>query len=467
MIVRRFLLWMRTASAEDRAEGVAALARAYLYSELSEQDRFEGEEALTAMLDDPSPLVRTALADAIGSAENAPAHLVVALAYDHSDIAAIVLARSPVLDDADLIDCAAVGDALTQCAVAIRPDLPASVAAALAEVGCLDALLSLARNGSAVIPEFSFLRIMDRHGTDADLRDALLQRRDLPISVRHAVAVAISESLASYAIESGMMSEERCRRLTRDARERATIEIAMHHSDECRALVEHLRETGQLTPLLLLRAVLSGAVSFFEAALSDLAGMPRARITAFLADPRGSGAMAVYRRSGLPASLAPVFQAAFLALHEAGDGWRQKARPQLSRTVVSHVIASCRQLPEADRAHVLSLLRRFEAEAARETARERAEQLADQAALEALMAIDPEGTLLLQSQEARYDEFDGAGNEDASVLSEDVAQDEAIWPQADPADPLLPSGEEVDLSELENAFASEVEERRRERLQIA
>lgn len=466
MIVRRFLLWMRTASVEERAEGVAALARAYLYSELSDEDRLDAEEALTALLDDPSPSVRTALADAIGSAANAPAHLVVALAYDHSDIAAIVLARSPVLDDADLIDCAAVGDALIQSAIAIRSHLSASVAAALAEVGCLDALVSLARNTSAAIPEFSFLRIMERFGSDDPLRDALLQRRDLPISVRHAVAIAMSESMASYAIENGMMSEERCRRLMRDARERATIEIAMHHSDECPALVEHLRNTGQLTPLVLLRAVLSGAVSFVEAALSDLAGMPRSRVTAFLADPRGGGAMAVYRRSGLPASLASVFHAAFLALHEVGEGWVQKARPQLSRVVVSHVIASCRRMPDAERAHVLSLLRRFEAEAARETARERAEQLADQAALEALMAIDPDGTLLLQAPEADIQLADDEADFSPDAL-EDDAQVDAIWPQVDPDAPLGAPGDEVDLSELEQAFASEVEERRRERLQIA
>ena len=35
MIVRDFLQWVRTAPASDRAEATSALARAYLYSDLS------------------------------------------------------------------------------------------------------------------------------------------------------------------------------------------------------------------------------------------------------------------------------------------------------------------------------------------------------------------------------------------------------------------------------------------------
>ena len=35
MIVRHFLQWVRTAEAAERAEATSALARAYLYSDLS------------------------------------------------------------------------------------------------------------------------------------------------------------------------------------------------------------------------------------------------------------------------------------------------------------------------------------------------------------------------------------------------------------------------------------------------
>ena len=63
MIVRQFLHWIRTAPSGERAEATSALARAYLYSELSENDLAAAEGAMVMLLDDPSPLVRLALAE--------------------------------------------------------------------------------------------------------------------------------------------------------------------------------------------------------------------------------------------------------------------------------------------------------------------------------------------------------------------------------------------------------------------
>src|SRR5258707_12679121 len=69
MIVRQFLQWVRTASAAERAEATSALARAYLYSDLSVDDRAACEGALIMPLDEPSPLVREALARGLALSE--------------------------------------------------------------------------------------------------------------------------------------------------------------------------------------------------------------------------------------------------------------------------------------------------------------------------------------------------------------------------------------------------------------
>src|SRR6476659_1108583 len=108
MIVRHFLQWVRTAEAADRAEATSALARAYLYSDLSDDDRIAAEGAMIMLLDDPSPLVRRALADALAASPLAPAAVIHALMNDQADIAALVLERSPLLLDSDLVDAIAV-----------------------------------------------------------------------------------------------------------------------------------------------------------------------------------------------------------------------------------------------------------------------------------------------------------------------------------------------------------------------
>ena len=80
MIVRQFISWIRTAPAGERAEATRALARAWLISDLTEDDRIAAEGALLMLLDDPSPLVRQAMSEVFARSPDAPATIVRALA---------------------------------------------------------------------------------------------------------------------------------------------------------------------------------------------------------------------------------------------------------------------------------------------------------------------------------------------------------------------------------------------------
>ena len=79
MIVRQFISWIRTASAGERAEATRSLARAWLISDLSHDDRAGAEGALLMLLDDASPLVRQAMAEVFARSSEAPAAIVQAL----------------------------------------------------------------------------------------------------------------------------------------------------------------------------------------------------------------------------------------------------------------------------------------------------------------------------------------------------------------------------------------------------
>jgi uncharacterized protein (DUF2336 family) len=258
MIVRRFLLWARHAPPGDRAEAVGALTRAYLYSELSPEDRREAATALTSMLDDPSVLVRRTIAENLASSPDAPRHLVLALVSDSADIAELLLERSPVLADCDLVDAIALGDERAQRAVASRPWLSPAASAALAEIGSAAALVRLAGNSGAEIGESSLARMIERHGDKAELREALLARDDVPVELRQAIAVALSDALAAFVTECGWLSPQRTERALRDARERTAVTLSgSAEARDAQRLVLHLRNSGQLTPGLILRALLS------------------------------------------------------------------------------------------------------------------------------------------------------------------------------------------------------------------
>jgi uncharacterized protein (DUF2336 family) len=377
MIVRQFLQWVRTAPAADRADATSALARAYLYSDLSKDDRIAAEGAMLMLLDDASPLVREALAQALAASAEAPPAVIFALASDLPEIAAIVLERSPLLIDADLIDRVGSGEVWVQAAIARRRSLPRPVAAALAEVGSAEACLILIESGDADIPAFSLERIIERHGHLAAVREALLARADLSAANRQALVVKLSTTLAGFVVDRNWLKEERAHGIAREACEKATVTIAAASAPADTArLVRHLRESAQLTPGFILRALLSGNVALFEQALVELSGLPATRVAALVHDGHGAGFRALYQRTGLPASAFPAVAAALAAMHENGFLAEPGGAARLKRRMIERVLTSCEDHAGAEIEPLLTLLRRFATEAAREEARLFCDELA-------------------------------------------------------------------------------------------
>src|SRR5437763_16044644 len=104
MIVRQFISWIRTAPAGERAEATRALARAWLISDLTAEDRAAAEGALLMLLDDGSPLVRLAMAEVFARSTEAPAGIVRALSLDQPSVTMPIYDNSPLSSSADLAD---------------------------------------------------------------------------------------------------------------------------------------------------------------------------------------------------------------------------------------------------------------------------------------------------------------------------------------------------------------------------
>jgi uncharacterized protein (DUF2336 family) len=376
MIVRHFLQWVRTASAVERGDATAALARAYLYSDLTPDDRAAAEGALIMLLDDPSPIVRAELARALAFSELAPPAVILGLAADQPEVASWVLEHSPLLLDADLVDAVATGVTQAQAAIANRQQLPCAVAAAIAEVGSAEACLVLIENPTAQVVPLSLDRIVDRHGHLAVIREAMLMRGDVPAPTRQALVAKLSQTLAGFVASRAWLEQERAERVTREACEKATITLAATSPDhQIRPLIRHLRESGQLNAGLILRALLSGNIGMFEEALAELSGMPIARVSALVHDRGSSGFHAVFHRAGLPASTYPAFREAVEAMREGGFAGDVGGASRLKRRMVERVLTGCADIADLDIEPLLTLLRRFAAEAAREEARLFCEEL--------------------------------------------------------------------------------------------
>jgi uncharacterized protein (DUF2336 family) len=370
MIVRQFLQWIRRASPGERAEATSALARAYLHSDLSPDDLAAAEGAMIMLLDDPSPLVRRALAEVFASAQKAPRVVVHALAADQPEIAVPILARSPLLLEDDLVDLIATGHTEAQMAIAGRAMLSRALAAAIAEVGSAQACLALLENPDADIALFSIDRIVERFGHLAAIREPLLGRDDLPMATRQALLAKLSQTLAGFVAGRQWMGSEHAEYAAREACEKATVALAAETPyEEIGELVKHLRASGQLTAGMILRALLSGNVVLFEEALAELSALPLDRVISYIHDKNISGFGALYRKAGLPDQAYPAFRAAIAAIRDGVLTGERGGVARLKRGMVEYVLNVCAAERGPDFASLLALLRRFAVEAAREEAR--------------------------------------------------------------------------------------------------
>lgn len=369
MIVRQFISWIRTASAGERAEATRSLARAWLISDLTQDDRAAAEGALLMLLDDASPLVRQAMAEVFARSAEAPAAIVQALSLDQASVALPVLEHSPLLIDADLVDIVATGSCEIQCAIARRTNLPASVCAAIAEVGGAAAALELIENAHAELAPFSWDRIVERHGHLAAIRESMLVLEDLPAATRAALVAKLSETLAQFVVARNWLSADRAVRIATEARDRSTVNIAAgSRGQDMSGLVRHLRATAQLTAGLILRALLSGNIELLDHALSELSGLPLARVSALLHDRGGASLYALLKRAGLADSTFAAFRVALEACHEIGYVDTPGGAARLRRRMVERVLTHCETDHHAAEP-LLILLRRFATESAREEAR--------------------------------------------------------------------------------------------------
>ena len=306
-----------------------------------------------------------------------------------------MLEHSPLLVDADLVDAVATGGRETQAAIARRADLPCSVAAAIAEVGSAEACLVLIENPSAEIVPFSLDRIVARYRpsrrrsarrcSPATICRRRRARRWLP---------SFRETLAGFVTSRDWLDEDRAQRVAKEACEKATVTLAaVSPEDEIRPLIRHLRESGQLNAGLVLRALLSGNIDMFEEALAELSGMPLGARERARARPRRSPASArCSTRPDLPASTYPAFREAVEAMREGGFVGDPGGAERLKRRMVERVLTRCADEIRVDIEPLLTLLRRFAAEAAREEARMFCEELVadDHVELEYRPEYEPE-----------------------------------------------------------------------------
>lgn len=370
MIVEQFIHWVTTASADKRAKATHALARAYLASDFSEDDHSAAEAAMTFLLDDPEPVVRKALLDVLVASDEAPRHIILGLLDDLPEIGEVVAALSPLLIDSELVDIIAIRDEAFQLAVATRIPLCATVSAAIVEVTPYKVCCHLIENPEASILPSTLFRLAERFGKDPHMQQLLLAHESLPIAARQLIVANLSDVLCEQAVNQSRMDAEQAKDVAREARDRATLALVRQDARELPALITHLRDTSQLTTVLLLRAICAGQVTFFVEALARLSSVSAPRINALLSDNSTKALRTLYSKAGLPEEAYPAFSIAFGVYASEGTVVEPAEQYRFTRIMIERILERYHDVGFEEVDELMAMLRRFASETARDAARD-------------------------------------------------------------------------------------------------
>lgn len=378
MISQRFLKWKDSASVSQRAAAASALGRAYLESEMDFDERCGAEAAMTLLLDDASPKIRAALAEALASSRNAPPQIIAALARDQFDIAALVIARSPVLSDHDIEPIVSTASEKLQVVIARRPTMSNRLARSMAKYGAPAAAIAMLDNINAHVCDECLSTLVARLGDDATVRGRLLERANLPVVLRYRILRLAARALSQSPLLqlAGQQSADRADRMTNDHMSKHLIHLIDHADDDLQAFIEELRLNNDLTTTFLLRATCFGKIDFVAHVLADLSGEHARRVTNILAQDRAAPLRALLSASGLSASVAPIFVQAIGLWRQVAQGSLIAGPQEVTFRLSEYLMAEREQGTSHANDDILALLRSIYLDTMRENARHHAIELA-------------------------------------------------------------------------------------------
>lgn len=312
--------WNGDAPLDVRARHAIALARALTF-EVPPDARGAIEGVLSVVASDPAPRVRLALAEAVSTLPAAPLPLIAQLATDRPDIAGLVLARSPVVTQSDLIDLVPRLDPRVVPVLAARATDP-PVAALIIEVGEADACAELLRNPVIQLASDMLEAIADRHGHVPEVRDLLVVRTDLPLGARFALVEGLCRAFSATEIVASVLGPTRTRAVMDDAQGGALIEIADGRSGpQLSALAGELAADGRVDATLMLRALCHGQRELFAALVVEASGVSAGRVQSILRSRRANALRGLIERCDATPEVAAMLAAcAAITLGEPNAG---------------------------------------------------------------------------------------------------------------------------------------------------
>jgi uncharacterized protein (DUF2336 family) len=344
-------------SAALRAELAGKLAGELDSTQLTDNELNLAHDIVRIMAKDVEQTVRRTLSLSLRSAKRLPHDVAVRLAHDVEAVALPLLAASPVLTDADLIEIVRQGSSGKQQAIAARDGVSEQVAEALVDQAGETAVARLMGNRTARIAEQTFDTAIQRFASSVAVKASMVHRPNLPVTVAEKLVVIVSERLRSYLVTHHELPVSLATDIVLQGREQATLHLSLGSSEqELERLVRQMHRNSRLTPFLVLRALCLGDLAFFETAMAVRANIPVRNARILIHDAGSNGLTSLYERSGMPARLLPAVRVAVGVVRGTEFDGGERDRERFRSRVITRILTQFEDLPQEDLDYLLDKL---------------------------------------------------------------------------------------------------------------
>jgi uncharacterized protein (DUF2336 family) len=344
---------------DDRAKVVAKVAVEYKNTILTDNERDLAEEIFRLAAQDLAVQVRQLLAEELKSFELVPADIIKTLASNSDDgVALPIIEYSKVLTDDDLQTIINTDKKERMLAIARREMVSESISERLIEKQSEDIASTLAGNKGAKISVHALEKMLETHKQSDTITSRLSLRTDLPLEFAEKLIVQVSSHLQQNLMTQYKISEETLQKITKFTREKATLSVVNTATPAAQVerLVKHLRSNHRLTDSIILRALCTGDIRFFEYAMAELTGLSITNTQLLVHDSNEETFQKFYAKAKLSKDMYKGFRVALDVYHAIISENRYDDPQALSRAMIERILTKYSDLGAENIDHLLGRL---------------------------------------------------------------------------------------------------------------
>ena len=167
----------------------------------------------------------------------------------------------------------------------------------------------------------------------------------------------VSRALQSHLVKTHDLAPATAANIVLTSREHAIIRLSTGASDEeLHHLISQMHRNGRLTPSLILRALCTGDIAFFEAAMAVRSDIPVENAQILIHESGRRGLTALYRKAGMPKALYGAVRAAVDVVDELQFDGEPRDLERFRARVISRVLTLVESVDPADADYLVDKL---------------------------------------------------------------------------------------------------------------